>query len=186
MRENLYLVRCKKFIFSLNWSSYPLCYPWFWKTLQLASGNLFNWHMLVYYFIIFTIKRGDYIISVIIAICYYQLPINLMKILHKRIAVRICEVAHFSLSGFNSISCWSEYFFYFFFIFNNIYSINNQQSKILTNTTILTLLTIQYLEYNRLRYLLCLQCKDLQYSVLTTLPTHYSHYNALFTSSSNQ
>ena len=76
-------------------------------------------------------------------------------------------------------------FFFFFFIFNNIYSINNQQSKILTNTTILTLLTIQYLEYNRLRYLLCLQCKDLQYSVLTTLPTHYSHYNALFTSSSN-
>ena len=77
------------------------------------------------------------------------------------------------------------FFFNFFFIFNNIYSINNQQSKILTNTTILTLLTIQYLEYNRLRYLLCLQCKDLQYSVLTTLPTHYSHYNALFTSSSN-
>ena len=78
-----------------------------------------------------------------------------------------------------------EIFFFFFFFFNNIYSINNQQSKILTNTTILTLLTIQYLEYNRLRYLLCLQCKDLQYSVLTTLPTHYSHYNALFTSSSN-
>ena len=77
------------------------------------------------------------------------------------------------------------FFFFFFFIFNNIYSIDNQQSKILTNTTILTLLTIQYLEYNRLRYLLCLQCKDLQYSVLTTLPTHYSHYNALFTSSSN-
>ena len=72
-----------------------------------------------------------------------------------------------------------------FYFFNNIYSINNQQSKILTNTTILTLLTIQYLEYNRLRYLLCLQCKYLQYSVLTTLPTHYSHYNALFTSSSN-
>ena len=75
--------------------------------------------------------------------------------------------------------------FFFFFFFNSIYSINNQQSKILTNATILTPLTIQYLEYNRLRYLLCLQCKDLQYSVLTTLPTHYSHYNALFTSSSN-
>ena len=43
------------------------------------------------------------------------------------------------------------FFSFFFFIFNNIYSIDNQQSKILTNTTILTLLTIQYLEYNRLR-----------------------------------
>ena len=60
---------------------------------------MFNWHMLVYYFIIFTIKRGKYIIRVIITICYYQLPINLIKILRKRIPIRICEVAHFSFSG---------------------------------------------------------------------------------------
>ena len=103
------ITRCKKFIFSLNWSSYPSCYPWFWKTLQLASGNLFNWHMLVYYFILFTIKRGEYIINVIITICYYGLPINLIKILRKRIPIEICEVAHFSLRRFNSISCWSKY-----------------------------------------------------------------------------
>ena len=103
------ITRSKKFIFSLNWSSYPLCYPWFWKTPQLASGNLFNWHMLVNYFIIFTLKRGEYIINVIITICYNRLPINLIKILRKRIPSKICEVTHFSLTGFNSISCCSEY-----------------------------------------------------------------------------
>ena len=58
--------------------------------------------------------------------------------------------------------------FFFFFIFNNIYSIDNQQSKILTNTTILTLLTIQYLEYNRLRYFV--------YNVKTYNTQYLPHY----------
>ena len=99
------ITRCKKFIFSLNWSSYPLCYPWFWKTFQLASENLFNWRMFVYYFSIYTIKRWKYIINVIITICYYRLPINLINILRKRIPIKIWD---FSLSWFSSMSCWSE------------------------------------------------------------------------------
>ena len=44
------ITRCKKFIVSLNWSSYPLCHPWFWKTLlsvYLAHACL----LLIFYYI---------------------------------------------------------------------------------------------------------------------------------------
>ena len=141
-----------------------------WKASWVTSfGTQVSWMCWIV-----TIRRQTF--------CYLNLPVTLIsgqKIwLHDH--ERYFWAAKLAIKRVNYY-----YYYYYLFIFNNIYSINNQQSKILTNTTILTLLTIQYLEYNRLRYLLCLQCKDLQYSVLTTLPTHYSHYNALFTSSSN-
>ena len=60
------ITRCKKFILILIEAFIPC--------VLKNRENLFNWHLLISYFIIFTIKRGEYIVNVTITICYYHLP----------------------------------------------------------------------------------------------------------------